>query len=67
MTRRKALYPVGIIEEIWVESNEKLLPGLRQLTLEIVHLAQKFYASQRNQSPLYSQWKEHQSQPPEAD
>lgn len=46
---------------------QKLLSGLRQLTLEIVHLAQNFDVSQGNQSPLHSQWKELQSQPPEAD
>lgn len=46
---------------------QKLSSGLRQLTLEIVHVAPNFYASQRSQSPLHSQWKELQSQAPEAD
>lgn len=47
---------------------QKLSSGLRQLTLKIVHLAQNFDVSQRNQSLLHSlEWKELQSQPPEAD
>lgn len=69
MTRRKALYPVGITEEIWVESNygteiiiwtEATDSGDSSLGTELLCISEKPKSSD-------SQWKELQSQTPEAD
>lgn len=69
MTWRKALYPVGITEEIWVESNygteiiiwtEATDSGDSSPGTELLCISEKPKSSD-------SQWKELQSQTPEAD
>lgn len=69
MTWRKALYPVGITEEIWVESSygteiiiwtEATDSGDSSLGTELLCISEKPKSSD-------SQWKELQSQTPEAD
>lgn len=69
MTWRKVLYPVGITEEIWVESNygteiiiwtEATDSRDSSLGTELLCISEKPKSSD-------SQWKELQSQTPEAD
>lgn len=69
MTWRKALYPVGITEEIWFESTygteiiiwtEATDSGDSSLGTELLCISEKPKSSD-------SQWKELQSQTPEAD
>lgn len=69
MMCRKAFYSVGITEEILVEFNygTEIIIWSEATDSENCSFGTELLCSQRNQSPLHSQWKELQSQIPEAD